>query len=270
MKLSISKAWEETTAFAGRETRLIVPIALALLFLPAVIVGFVAPTNRSDAPSTAFLLLLFAEVLIGVVGQIAIARLALGHREPVGEALRHGALRLPALIRSVFIVAVPLSLGVIILGGAAAAIAKTGGTQPLLAIVVVVLLLALFIVAIVIGLRCLLNTAIAAVESGGPVRVLKRGFALTRGNVLRLLGAVLLLAVGGGVAIVALTSVTGLGVRLSLGPAEPLTVAALILALVGGATQALFSVIFTIFFARLYAQLAAGEAVAVSLPSSGA
>lgn len=265
MRLSISKAWEETVAFAGRETRLLVPIALALMFLPAVVSGLAGPMKRGEQPSSGFLLMLFAELLIGVIGQIAIARLALGRREPVGEAIRHAATRLPALVGSVFLFALPLALGIIVASGGAAVMAKAGGSQPVLPILMSLLLLVMVVSAIILGLRCLLNTAIAAVEQGGPVRLLKRGFALTRGHVLKLLGAALLLAIGGGVAIMALTSITGLGVRLALGDPEPWTVAALLLAVVGGAAQAAFSVLFTVFFARVYAQLAAGE---VSVPSS--
>lgn len=265
-RLSISKAWDETSAFVAGETRLLVPIALALLFLPAAVAGFIAPTPRGETPSSAVLLLMFGELLIAVVGQIAIARLALGRREPVGEALRHGAVRLPALVGSVFIVALPLTLGILVIAGVLANVAKSGASQPLIAILAALAFVALVAASIVIGLRCLLNTAIAAIEPGGPLRLLKRGFALTRGHALKLLGAVLLIALGGVVAILALTSVVGLAVRLALGAPEPLTVAALLVALVGAAAQAVFSVLFTVFFARAYAQLAAGEA---SVPSSG-
>lgn len=265
MRLSISKAWEETAAFASRETRLLVPIALALLFLPGVVAGLVGPVRSNETPTTSFLLLLFAELLIGVIGQIAIARLTLGHREPVGEAIRDAALRLPALVGSVFLIALPLSFAILFVGGVAVAMAKSGGGQPFMAILVTLGLTVLIVAALILGLRCLLNTAIAAVEPGGPVRLLKRGFALTRGHVLKLLGAALLLAIGGGVAIVALTSIMGLGVRLALGDPEPWTVAALLVAVVGAAAQAVFSVLFTVFFARVYAQLAAGEA---SVPRS--
>lgn len=265
MRLSISKAWEETAAFVSRETRLVVPIALALLFLPGVIAGLAGPVRRGEVPSTSFLLLLFAELLIGVIGQIAIARLVLGHREPVGEAIRHAVMRLPALVGSVFLIALPLSFAILVVGGGAAAMAKTGGGKPVMAILITLLLVVLMVAALILGLRCLLNTAIAAVEAGGAVRLLKRGFALTRGHVVKLLGAALLLAIGGGVAIVALTSITGLGVRLAFGDPEPWTVAALIVAVVGAVAQAAFSVVFTVFFARVYAQLAAGEA---SVPRS--
>lgn len=265
--LSISKAWEETTQFVAREARLLIPLALALLFLPSVIGGLAAPGGQADlkdSPLNAGLF--FVEVLIGVVGQIAIARLALGHRERLGEVIRHAAMRLPALLGSALIVILPLSLALgVAMGGAGAVVKQGSAANPVAALLLLLVLTVLLVALIIIGARCLLNTAVAAVEPGGPVRILKRGFALTRGQVLRLLGAALLFAIGGVVAIVALTSVVGLGVTLALGKPEPWTVAALLIALAGGAAQAVLGTLFTICFARLYAQRTAD----VGPPSSG-
>jgi hypothetical protein len=266
-KLSISRAWEETTAFVASETRLLVPLALALLFLPGVIAGLAAPRGQADLnDSPALLLLFFAEVLIGVIGQIAIARLALGHRETLGEALRHAVLRLPALVGSALLVILPISLALGMAMGAAGAVVKGGSNaNPILALLLLLVLTVLLVALIIVGSRCLLNTAIAAVEPGGALYILKRGFALTRGQVLRLLGAALLFAIGGAVAIVALTSVVGLGVTLALGKPEPWTVAALLIAVAGAAAQAVLGTLFTICFARLYAQ----RATEAGVPSSG-
>ncbi|MEO6247370.1 MAG: hypothetical protein ABIO85_02130 [Sphingomicrobium sp.] len=260
--LSISRAWEETTAFVAREARLLVPLALALLFLPGVITGLAAPRGQQDLNgSTLNMLLFFAEVLIGVIGQIAIARLALGHREPLGQVIGHAALRLPALLGSALIIILPLSLALFAAMGAAGAITTQGNSaNPLAAMLLLLAMTILLVALIIIIARCLLNTAIAAVERGGPIQILKRGFAMTRGQVLRLIGALLLFAIGGGIAIVALTSVVGLGVTLTLGKPEPWTVAALLIALAGAAAQALLGTLFTICFARLYAQRAEGAA----------
>jgi hypothetical protein len=240
VRLSISRAWDDTSGFIARETKLIVPIALALLFLPGVIAALAAPVKRGEQPGGTFLLLLFAQILIGLVGQIAIARLALGEREPVGAAIRHAAMRVPALFGSVLIPMLPIAIVATLLGGTATVVVTMVAT-------------------IIVGVRCLLNTAIAAAEPGGPVLILKRAFAITRGQVLRLLGAALLLGLGGLVVIVALDSVVGLVVKLAFDKPAPWSVAALLIALVGAAAQAAFSVVFTVFFARAYSQLASGE-----------
>ena len=59
--------------------------------------------------------------------------------------------------------------------------------------------------------------------------------------------------------IVALDSVVGLVVRLAFDKPAPWSIGALLIALVGAAAQAAFSVVFTVFFARAYSQLASGE-----------
>ena len=250
--------------FITRETRLLVPVALALLFLPSVVSGLAMPKGGFGIGIGADALLLIALTLIAFVGQIAISRLALGHREPVGAAIRDAAMRLPALLGALLIAGVPLGIGFALVMGVAALL-KQGGGNPVVALLLVLAGTIFLVAAIIVGARCLLNTAIAAVEPGGPVHILKRGFALTQGHALKLLGAALLIAIGGGIAVIALTSVVGLGVRLLLGPPEAWTVAALLVSLVAGAAQAVFSVLFTVLLARLYAQLAAGEA---SVPSS--
>lgn len=266
-KVSVSKAWEETTAFVSREARLLVPLALALIFLPSVLGNLAAPNGRADmSASPVAAALFFLEIVVGVVGQIAIARLALGYREPLRDVLRHAFVRLPALLGSALIVIVPLSLAFAVAVGMAQVIQAQGSTaNPLLALIllaaVVVLTVALFIVVA----KCLLNTAISAVERGGPIQILKRGFSLSRGQSLRLFGTALAFAVGGGIAILAVTSIVGLGVTLALGKPEAWTVAALIIAIVSGLGQAVLSTLFTICFARLYAQ----RALETGAPSSG-
>ena len=262
-RLSISKAWDEAVVFMTSETRLLVPLALALLFLPGVVTGLVAPGGvPADAPGPG-LLLMFAELLIGAVGQLAIARLALGHREQLGASIRHATLRLPSYVGALLLVAVPLSLLLGVTTSVARALPKGG--NPAIATILLLVMTILLVGLVIVMARCLLNNAIAAVEPGGPIAILKRGFVLTRGQVLLLLAAVILFLVGGGIALFAVTRVVGLGVTLLLGPPEPLTVGALLIALAGGALQAVLGVIFTVFFARLYAQ----RVIATGVPNSG-
>lgn len=253
-KLSISKAWDETAAFITRETRLLVPLALALLFLPPVIASFVAPraTPEELAKPGIFLVIILVQMLIGAVGQIAISRLALGYREQIGASLGLAARRLPAFIGSFVIVALPILFLLGMSAGLQRAFAVQGNSSG--AIVFGVLTLVFMVVMLVIFARFTLNTAIAAVEPGGPIVLAKRGFALTRGQALRLLGAALLILIGGSIATYALTIIVGSLVTLALGPPDPWTVSSLIIAVVGAAAQAALLVVFTVLFARLYAQ----------------
>src|SRR3954447_10061944 len=114
--LSISKAWDETKAIAARDGRLIGAVALALVLFPQAIVGVIAPPaalSGEEAQSWAPLLSLIVAV-IGVVGQIAIIRLAL---EPtsVGEAISHGLRRVASAIGALLLFAFPLALILILL-----------------------------------------------------------------------------------------------------------------------------------------------------------
>lgn len=254
--LSISKAWEETAAFIQRETRLLVPLALALLFLPSVLVALAAPRGKADLDGSPLNIALFLiELLAGVVGQIAIARLALGHREPLGEIIGHSARRLPALLGAALLVMLPLSFALAAALGAAGVVTQKGSAaNPVAGTLLLLAMIVLLVALIIVVTRFLLTTAAAAVEPGGPIRLIKRGFELTRGQVLRLLGTALLFVIGGGIATIALASIVGLGVMLTLGKPEPWTVAALLIALAGSAAQALFATLFTTCFARLYAQ----------------
>ena len=263
-KLSISQAWEETSAFIGNETRLLVPLALALLFLPPVAASLAMPNVKPEemGQSGPVLLVIFIQVVITAVGFIAIARLALGRREQIGESIGHAARRMPAFLGTWLLVIFPLSF----LIGVASAMAKVlvdSGNQAISIVgsLLTILLLVILLLALV---RNILSLAIASVEGGGPIQIVKRGFALTKGQVLRLLAAFLLFVMAGLVSVYAVTIVVGSLVSLLLGKPEPWTVSALLIAIAVSAVQAVWSVITAVFFARLYAQRA-GD---VGAPSS--
>ena len=264
-KVSISRAWEETSAFIRRETRLLVPLALAFLFLPPVIIALALPpmTPEMMGKSPGLLLVLLIQLLISAGGQIAIARLALGHREQLGASLSHAARRVVPYVASILVLALPLSF-ILLAAGSVSRMIVAQGNRSVGAIValITVLFFALLVAAFV---RCTLNIAVAAVEPGGPMQILRRGFALTRGQVLRLLLTVLLILVGGGIAIYAVNVVVGTVVTLLLGRPEPWTVAALIIAVAATATQAALITVFTVLCARLYVQ----RVTATGVPSSG-
>lgn len=256
-KLSISQAWDETSAFIARETRLLVPIALAFLFLPPLILTLVMPPMKPEdvGQSGITLVVLFVQLLISGAGQIAIARLALGHRERLGETIGHAFRRTLPYIASILIIAVPISFLLLTASTISRAMVAQGN-RPV-GIIVALITIVLLVVLVVAIVRCVLNIAVAAVEPGGPVAILKRGFLLTKGQVLRLLGTVVLILIGGATAVYAVTVVVGTVVTLLLGKPEPLTVAALLIALAGTAVQAALITAFTVVCARLYAQRAA-------------
>ncbi len=264
-RLSVSQAWDETRAFVVHEARVLAPLGLALLFLPAAMAGLAAPAERGATPtaSQVYLAFIALQVLIGIVGQIAISRLALGHRERIGDSIGHAVRRMPAYVGAALLFAVPVSIALALVMTAATAVSKAGNQG--LSLLVLVLLTLMIVGLLILFARFSLSTAIASVEGGGPVTILKRGLTVTRGQVLRLLGTAMLFLIGGGLAVYAVTVAFGSLVTLLLGPPEPLTVSLLLIAVARAAVQAAVGVVFTVLLARLYAQ----RVVAPGVPSSG-
>src|SRR6476659_767716 len=95
-QLSLSRAWDETRAIFARDGGLLIAVALAMLVLPETVVGLMTPGGSSMTVVGRCVWLVGA--LIGIVGQIALVRLALGPSTTVGHAIGHGARRfLPTL-----------------------------------------------------------------------------------------------------------------------------------------------------------------------------
>ena len=99
-----------------------------------------------------------------------------------------------------------------------------------------------------------------ACESLGPIGSLKRSFALTSGHFWRLFGFLLILMVGFFVVALTVGAVVGGLVTLLFGRPEPWSISLLLIALAGGLVQAGFVVVYTAMLARIYAQLASGQA----------
>ena len=93
--LSISKAWDESRAVIARDGSLLTTIALALFVFPGVISDVATPaTPAGQLPKFGYwTVLTIIALLVALVGQLAVIRLAIGSGLTVGEAIRHGARR---------------------------------------------------------------------------------------------------------------------------------------------------------------------------------
>ena len=98
--LSITAAWEESVAFVRREGRLLFPVSFMLIALPVAVTEALTPASAAGQPPAggAWLVLFPVALLLSAIGNVAITSLALRPGISVGEALRHGAARLPALL----------------------------------------------------------------------------------------------------------------------------------------------------------------------------
>jgi hypothetical protein len=256
--LSISAAWEEARAILARDGRLYVSVALALIALPSVVNMLVNPAGINPAVGPAVLVWVVAS-LIELAGQLALIRLALGPSTTVGAAIIHGLRRMPFYLLAVlllaiglFVVAIPLGVAMVLLG-----VPVTGkGMQIAASPATVVLSLLYLAVIIFFAVRMILSAPVASAEDARPIAILRRSWTLTAGNWLPLFGFLVAFVGGTIIVMIAVGSAVGVAVRLTLGAVEPLSAAALVLALVQSLVGAALQGLFALMLARIYLQLA--------------
>lgn len=265
-RLSLTEAWNEASAFVRREGRLLYPIALLLNALPMAIAAAAIPEIREgQMPEPGLWLLLIPLAgLVGIVGSLAITFLALRPGRSVGEALKRGAGRFPAvfvvylLIGLAFVAAlilVSILAALLVPGlsaGAPPSPAAAGGLVLIMALVMVPLLL-------FVGTRLMLVIPVAAAEEGGPIVILKRAWALSGPVFWTLLAFLLLSSLLAAVINQVAQWVVSLPILLLAGPPRPGSISQFVLLLVTAAVGAAVTMFLTTMVARIYAQLA-GEA----------
>ena len=257
-KVSLSRAWDETRAFLTAERRIVAAVALALIALPAAVVSILAPQETaSGATDLGMGLPVLLLALVTMIGQLAIARLALGFEGPVGGAIALAFRRLPILFAAVLLVVFPfvVALMAIFAGAGIDPEAPAGATAARPAVTLLMIpVVAAFIWAAV---RMMLATPAAADQTGGPIHLLKTSFHLTRGNFWRLFAFVLLIGIAFFAVVIAVQAVVG-GLFLALlGPRDPMSLTALLLGLIEGILQAAFATLYVAMLSRVYRQLAA-------------
>lgn len=268
-KLSLSRAWDESRAVFARDGSLLIAVALGLVVLPSVVVGLVVPVNTAEAQAHHYVLQI-AAALIGLIGQLAIIRLAIGPATTVGAAISHGARRFPAMLGAMLLLGlllallmIPLALLLAVTGSLTVdqAGAPSGAGSAILLLAVVA--------AVLVAVKFVLTAAVASAERVGPIQILKRSWSLTSGHYWKLLGFVVLLFIVAAVLMTAAGAVGGIiGALISPG-LEPFSLGALVLALFAGLAQGVFNLFSSVMVARIYVQLAGRNEVEVSVPSSG-
>jgi hypothetical protein len=259
--LSIGKAWDEAKVALGANRKLIVPVALGLVLLPAVIVSMIEPrvAPGEQPPPGAWMLVALAMVIVMLIGELAIVLMVNGWRGSVGEAIGKAARRTPTFVLAALCLLLPVILVFSIL--LAVAGVGTSGTGQIdwtnFSTMGWLVLLLCLLVLVTISIRLLPLLAIVACEEVGPIAALKRSFALTSGHFWRLLGFLLLLMLAFVIVAATVGAVVGGLVTLTLGQPEPWSLSLLLIALAGGLVQAGFVMVYTAMLARIYSQLAA-------------
>ncbi|MGI8931238.1 MAG: hypothetical protein ACR2FK_02495 [Sphingomicrobium sp.] len=260
--LSIGRAWDETAKLLVSERRLLVPIALAFLFVPVTLNGLAAPDVQTAKPADALSAVALVALLLGLVGRLAISLLATGKQGQLVELIARAAKRLLPLVVALAIVMIPLAALFVAAGRLLPDQGADPGSVPIgQALLGLVLMIALLIMTLLAAARLLLPLVpVAAIEDGGPITLLKRSWQLSRGHFWRLLALVLLIGIAGIILLVAVQSVVGSIATLAIGKPEPWTVSRLMVAVAGGLVQSAVITVGSVLVARTYVQLSASQA----------
>lgn len=243
--VSIGTAWSEAAAFVRREKKLLAPLVLALMVVPATVSQLLQPSNPFASPDgfQPWMAVAVSALVAGLVGQMAVSRLAMGWSGSLGETILLSLRRLPTVIAAlilfflcVTLVLIPAIVVLTLLGGTAAN---------------VLTLLVVFGAAP----RILLAPAIAMDRQLGPWGSVKATWRVTRGHYWRLLGFFLLFLAASLIFAMAAASVVGTLATLALGTPEPMSVSRLTIALVGGLIQGVVATIYAAMIGRIVAQL---------------
>lgn len=272
-RLSISLAWEQTKSCLAADGPLLASVAAALIVLPVAVLNVISPGGISlegSAPPSLLVLPLIIIVLL-LLAQLAIVRLAIGPSVSVGDAIAHGLRRLPVYFAANLLVGVALFVFILLCATVllGAGVPMSGNSVPLSPAVVVVAIVVIAIYCFAWVRFFAMAAPVACAEAAGAIAIIRRSWELTAGHTWRLLGFLLLFLVGASIVILAITSVAGIVAQLLIGPIEPLSGSALLVGLVDGVANGAVIAILTVMLARIYVQLAGRGSIDVSVPSSG-
>lgn len=263
--VSFSRAWDETAALVRREAGLLVPVALALIVLPGVLLDQVRPASAPlpAAPPAGFepaMLANLANLLVTLFASLVLTLLALRPGISVSEAMGAALRRFGVAVSASLLLGLGFALLVapampIVLGGEGA----VQRLNPAFA-----LLLLVYLVGVAVGLlfalvRLLLLNTVVAAEPLGVFATLARSWELTRGLFWRMLGFLGLFVLASMVASVAVVAGGGtvlLGLGRLLGDEA---LGRLLLDLLRGLANAAFVTWLYLMLANVYRQLAAGS-----------
>jgi len=273
-RLSISLAWEQTKSCLAADGRLLATVAAALVALPIAVVDVIEPNGftRENLHSPGLIVLGIAVLILLLTGQLSIIRLAIRPSVSVGDAILHGARRLPiyvlaSLVIGVILLVLVIVLGMVLLATGAPTSPEQLATSPAFGAAALIFLF----VYCFLWVRILAMAApVAGAEAAGPIGIIRRSWDMTAGHFWRLLALLLLFFVGGAIALKAVQLVAALVATVTLGPLDSLSPSALVVALIDGIANGVFITILTVMLARVYVQLSGGGSIDVSVPSSGA
>jgi hypothetical protein len=175
--VSIGTAYSEAAAFVAAEKALLARLVLALMVVPVTVSQLLQPADPlgDAAGMQPWMLFALLSLLIGLVGQMTVSRLAMGVDRSLGGTIAMALRRLPALIGAFVLyflalglVLIPLILVMALAGGAAQ---SAGGANALTVLMVFAAVP-----------RILLAPALAMDRPLGPLELVKAAWRASRGQ----------------------------------------------------------------------------------------
>ncbi|UAK25140.1 hypothetical protein [Sphingomonas nostoxanthinifaciens] len=263
-RISIEQAFQWVQRFSAREWRLLVPVAFAFIALPPLLFDAIVPDGAwrtlAAGPSADLRPMLAAApwlmplsllaTLIWVFGGLVVTAIGLVPRISVQEAIVLAFRRLPLLVVAMLLAAV-----VVILVATVAAVLIGLARVDVMAmqglLVGVILGAGLFLSVRLVPLMPLLVE-----RQIGPIAALRLSWALTQGAFWRILLALLLYLVGGGIVVLALGTAISATLVILGGAAGSAATGTLIAAILISAGRSVISAGFHLLVVSLYRQLA--------------
>lgn len=267
--LSITRAWNETVAFVRQEARLLFPLAFMLVALPVALMEALAPppvVAGEAPPAGAWLILLPVVVVTSMIGNIAIAYLAIRSGTSVGEAIGRGARRLLTLLAAALMLMVAgavlffiAAIIVVMLVPGAVQQAQTGTVGGAMATATLLTMLLALPILLYFGARLMLMTPVAAAEDSGPLAIIGRSWSLTRPHVWKLIAFMVLVAISVGLLSGVIQMLAGILFAILAGPPEPGSTSRLLVTLVMAGVNMVMTAYLGTLIARIYVQLSGGD-----------
>lgn len=263
-RVSVEEAFAWTQRFAAREWRLVLPVALAFVALPQLVLDVAVPAHAWQAlqgeaardPTAAmrasgWLMPLSLIVLVcGAAGGLAITALALVPRISVAEAIGLAFRRLGVFIAALLLVL----LGMLVL---ATVVALAVGTARIDAMSLQALLLGVILgMMLYLSARLLPLAPVIVERRVGPVAALRLSWELTQGALWRVLGALALYFLGGGIVLLALGTATSAALFVLAGALGSAQTGVVVTAVVLRSVAAVVSAGLHLLVVGLYRQLA--------------
>lgn len=259
-QVSVEQAFVWVQRFAQREWPLLVPVALAFMALPSLLVDLLAPRNMQmplsslDGSSMQVavvpLLLSIVVMLLSFVGQLTLLALALLPRISVREALGRAIGRAGVLIAAYLIMFGLVLLAMIVVG-------VLLRLSPISAVAQQAFLLGLtFGIGLFLFVRLAVLGPLIIEKAMGPTAALRHAWALTNRTFWRLLGAIVTYAFGAGVVVFALSYALGTVVTVAAKMAGQPEVGRVLTGILFNVLMALGGIGLQLLLAALYRQLA--------------